>query len=258
MFNQLQQEYEIIELPSKGLIYSKQSPLSSGKIELRYPTALDQNILLSVKLLKSGKAIDTFLSNLLLDKKINLGQLLLGDKNALIYAARILAYGSSYQFSGDCPNCKKLNKNVTVDLNEITNKEIKQEYLDLYKNQNEFQFKLPSSGILVKFKLITTDISNQIQNKISVQENLGLTDTKSMTIRLSQQIIQFNGLKKYNQIKNSVQKMRSQDSLALRSYINKLTPDIQNQIQFECIHCNHKQKFDIQLDENFFWPTDVV
>ena len=30
---------EIVELPSKGLLYSKESPLSSGKIEMKYMTA---------------------------------------------------------------------------------------------------------------------------------------------------------------------------------------------------------------------------
>ena len=30
---------EVVELPSKGLIYPKDNPLSSGKIEMKYMTA---------------------------------------------------------------------------------------------------------------------------------------------------------------------------------------------------------------------------
>ena len=36
---------EIVELPSKGLLYPKDNPLSSGKIELKYMTAKEEDIL---------------------------------------------------------------------------------------------------------------------------------------------------------------------------------------------------------------------
>ena len=36
---------EVVELPSKGLIYPKDNPLSSGKIEMKYMTAKEEDIL---------------------------------------------------------------------------------------------------------------------------------------------------------------------------------------------------------------------
>jgi len=36
---------EMVELPSKGLIYPEDSPLSKGKIEMKYMTAREEDIL---------------------------------------------------------------------------------------------------------------------------------------------------------------------------------------------------------------------
>ncbi len=36
---------EIIELPSKGLVYPEDNALSSGKIEMKYMTAKEEDIL---------------------------------------------------------------------------------------------------------------------------------------------------------------------------------------------------------------------
>ena len=45
---------EIIELPSKGYFYPKENPLSSGKVEMRYMTAREEDILTSPNLLILG------------------------------------------------------------------------------------------------------------------------------------------------------------------------------------------------------------
>ena len=36
---------ETVDLPSKGLLYPKDSPLAEGKIELKYMTAKEEDIL---------------------------------------------------------------------------------------------------------------------------------------------------------------------------------------------------------------------
>ena len=43
--NQYDFPTEELSLPSKGLLYSKDSPLSSGKIEVKYMTAKEEDIL---------------------------------------------------------------------------------------------------------------------------------------------------------------------------------------------------------------------
>ena len=89
---------EIVELPSQGKLYSKESPLSTGKVSLRYMTAADEDTLTNQSYIEKGVVVDKLLQSLIVDKSINYGDLLVGDKNALLIAARILGYGSKYEF----------------------------------------------------------------------------------------------------------------------------------------------------------------
>ena len=49
---------EIVELPSKGLLYPKNNPLSSGKIEMKYMTAKEEDILTNQNYIKQGIVLD--------------------------------------------------------------------------------------------------------------------------------------------------------------------------------------------------------
>jgi hypothetical protein len=88
---------EMVELPSKGLLYPKDSPLASGKIEMKYMTAREEDILNKSKLYSKGVVIDKLLQSLIVTP-INYGDLLVGDKNAILIASRILGYGKDYEF----------------------------------------------------------------------------------------------------------------------------------------------------------------
>ena len=52
---------EVVDLPSEGKIYPKDHPLSSGKIELKYMTAKEEDILTSDNLIKKGVVITKLL-----------------------------------------------------------------------------------------------------------------------------------------------------------------------------------------------------
>ena len=134
---------EEVNLPSKGYLYPKENPLSSGKVEMKYMTAREEDILTSPNLLKQGIAIDRLLESLIVDKTVKLDDMILGDKNALLVAARILAYGKEYKFSytdvdGD-------TEEATIDLTTLGDKEVdfknftkgKMNFLILYLILNE-------------------------------------------------------------------------------------------------------------------------
>ena len=97
---------EFVELPSRGQFYPADHPLH-GKdvIEMRYMTAKDEDILTSPALLKKGIAIDRLLQNLVVDNNINPNNLLIGDKNAILLAARISGYGEEYPVTLQCNSC---------------------------------------------------------------------------------------------------------------------------------------------------------
>ena len=72
---------EVVSLPSKGLLYPKESPLSSGEIEIKYMTAREEDILTSANLIKKGIVIDKLLESLIVNKQIKVDELLFWDKN---------------------------------------------------------------------------------------------------------------------------------------------------------------------------------
>ena len=74
---------EVIDLPSKGLLYPKENPLSSGKVEMKYMTAREEDILTNQNYIKNGTVIDELLKSLIITK-INYNDLVVGDKNAIM------------------------------------------------------------------------------------------------------------------------------------------------------------------------------
>jgi len=88
---------ETVSLPSKGLLYPETSPLAKGEIEMKYMTAAHEDILTNTNYLKNGTVIDKLLKALIVTD-IDYNELLVGDKNAIMVAARVLGYGKDYPF----------------------------------------------------------------------------------------------------------------------------------------------------------------
>jgi len=147
---------EIVTLPSKGLLYSKESPLSKGEIEMRYMTAAHEDILTNANYIRQGTVIDKLLKALIVTD-IDYNELLVGDKNALLIAARILGYGKDYTINHN-------GKEVTVDLTQLSEKIVDE---SLFKaGINEFTFTLPKSENVVTFKVLTHGDEQKIDAEI--------------------------------------------------------------------------------------------
>jgi len=240
---------ETVDLPSKGKVYSKDSPLSSGKIELKYMTAKEEDILTSQNLIKKGVVIDKLLNSLIVDSKIKVDDLITGDKNAIMIAARILAYGPEYivelenKYTGE-------KFNHTFDLTECP-------FTKLPKNvdysKGFFEVKLPTSNVDIKFKLLTGVEEKAIEKEITRTTKFG-TSTE-VTTRLRNMIIEVDGDTDSSVISNFVQNMLSRDSLFLRKELVRVSPDIDltQEVEME----GELVKVDIPLTANFFWPAAV-
>jgi len=105
---------ETIELPSKGLVYPEGHPLSEGTIEIKYMTAKEEDILTNQNYIQNGTVLDKLLKSLIVTK-FNYDDLLIGDKNAIMIAARILGYGADYKFQYN-------GVEETVDLSTLENR----------------------------------------------------------------------------------------------------------------------------------------
>ena len=143
---------EEVTLPSKGLLYPEGSPLRSGKVSMKYMTAREEDILTNQNYIKNGTVIDKLLESLLVNKNIDLKDLLVGDKNAILVAARILGYGQEYTFSYPHPTTG-VDEEVTIDLTEAEDKFFNESLM--INGKNEFEFELPVSKAKLTFKLLT-------------------------------------------------------------------------------------------------------
>ena len=94
---------ETVQLPSKGLIYPEGHPLASGEVEIKYMTAKEEDILTNQNYILNGTVLDKLMKSLIVTE-FNYNDLLIGDKNAIMVAARVLGYGAEYKFNYGAPN----------------------------------------------------------------------------------------------------------------------------------------------------------
>ena len=152
---------EEVTLPSKGLLYPEGSPLRSGKITMKYMTAKEEDILTNQNYIKNGTVIDKLLQSLIMDD-VKVEDLLIGDKNAIMIAIRILAYGPDYTVEMIDPDTG--NKfNHTFNLSELPYKDVPS---DIKYNKNEFKFTLPTSKQEVIFKLLSGGDEKNIASEL--------------------------------------------------------------------------------------------
>lgn len=244
---------EEIELPSQGKLYPEGHPLSSGKILLKYPTAKEEDILTSKNLLQKGTAIDAFIRSIIADKTINMDDILLGDKNAIIIASRIMAYGKEYQAEVNCPACTARNV-VNIDISDFQPKEV-----DGFEkmSENNFEFTLPASKAVVRYKILTDRDLKEIDSILkSNKKSLKIQTSPEMTTRLRVSILSVNGSEDRMEIKSFVDSMLAIDSKALRDEINRITPDIDLRFLFQCEECGQEEMMTMPLGINFFWPSN--
>jgi len=240
---------EMIDLPSKGLIYPKENALSAGQVEMKYMTAKEEDILTNVNLLRQGLAIEKMLKSLI-KSPINYEDLTLGDRNALLVAARILAYGKDYTFSYKNPNTLEEEK-VEYDLQNLKYKEIDE---TLFSNKNEFSFDLPFSKNTVTFKILTIGDDKKIEEESKgIKKALG--QDAGSSLKLKYQITSVNGDYSMKTIRDFVDSgaLLSRDSNPLRQHIAAVSPDIDMTINFT-LKDGTEVSIDLPMTAEFFFP----
>ena len=238
---------EIIDLPSKGLLYPKESPLSSGKVEMKYMTAKEEDILTNNNYISRGIVIDKLIQALLVDKSIKYGDLLAGDKNVLLVGARILGYGEIYEFTYG-------GSKHTVDLSKLDNKPIDEE---LYKgSNNEFTFTLPTTNRNLTFKLLTHSDELEIDAEIKGLQKINKDTNPEMSTRLKHIITSVDGKTDNKYIRDFVDnEFLEKDARAFRTYYGVIQPDLDLTFYPEG---GPEEGVDIPIGINFLWPDATL
>jgi len=249
--NQYDFPTEVLDLPSKGLLYPKDSPLSSGQIDIKYMTAKEEDILTSTNLLEKGLAIDKLLESIIADSKIKLDDMLLGDKNAIMIGARVLGYGKDYEISVTDPDTS-LQETVVVDLTTIKNAEV--DYSLLEGNENKFSFTLPNSKRVLEFKLLTHKDEETISQTQQALQKVNPDDTALFTSRMKHQIISVDGDTSTATINRFVDKeFLTLDTREFRKHLRKITPDVDLRFDYTS-QIGEPHKVSIPIGVTFFWP----
>ena len=233
---------EVVELPSKGLIYPKDNPLSSGKLEMKYMTAKEEDILTNQNYLAKGIVLDKLLESLIVSK-INYNDIIVGDKNALLIAARVLGYGKDYEFSYG-------GEVISVDLTTLNDKNLNPKDL-AEEGINEFEFSLPSSKNTITFKLLTHGDEKSIDRELQGLKKIRKDIVPEATTRLKYMITSVGGDREKKTIREFVDNyLLARDARSLREKIRSVAPDV------ELIYNENdvEEDINIPIDITFFWP----
>ncbi len=243
---------EVVELPSKGLLYPEGHPLSGGTIEIKYMTAREEDILTSANLIQQGVVIDQLLKSLIVTE-FDYGDLFIGDKNAIMLAARIFGYGKVYANEVTCADCDQ-TEHVDFDLTELEYKKIDSKK---YNRENVYEFELPNSKRKLEFKILQHREENEIQKELTRMAKASKGLSREVTTRLRYQIISIDGDNDKKAIDSFVlNEFFAMDSRAFREHYADFMPDVDFSVGFICGSCGHTDTdLELPIAVNFFWPS---
>lgn len=247
---------DMVDLPSKGRFYPSDHPLHNKEsVEIRYMTARDEDILTSPTLLKKGLALDKFIQNILVDQTIRVDDLLVGDKSAIMIAARITGYGPEYEVKVTCPECGTEAEN-TFDISEYEEYYIAPESDGTgftLREDGMFTATLPVSKGEVVVRLITSKDEKRITKITESKAKNNLLESVT-TDMLKTFIVSIDGITQQGDLEQLIMDMPARDSLFLRKNYSKLVPKVEMKEEYDCIYCGTVTTLEVPLEAGFFWP----
>lgn len=246
---------EFVDLPSKGELYPEGHPLKGkDKVEIKFMTAKEEDILTSRSLIKKGVAIDRMLESLLVDKSIKVDNMLVGDKNALVVASRISGYGASYKTSVTCPSCGT-NAKHDFDLEKLN--------VHRCENLDEFGVTKTDNGTFliptlktratVEVRPLFGKDENEIAELAEKRKKANLPEELS-TSQMKAYIVSVNGNKDKTVLKQFIENLPALDARSLRSTYREIIPTVDMKQQFTCSSCAFEQEMEVPFTVDFFWP----
>jgi hypothetical protein len=247
---------EVVELPSRGKLYPETNPLSKGTVELKYMTAREEDILASQNLIRKGVVLDKLFESVVVQKDVNINDIFIGDKNAILLATRVLGYGPDYNVEVTDPFTGELQK-VTINLAKIQIKEVE---FDKLNTENRYDFELPTSKAKIVFKLLTHKDEMDINAELQALERLTKVKdgaSHDVSTRLRYMILEVNGNAERGYVNKYVQNnLLARDSKALRNYVKSISPDVDLTYQFTSDITGETEALDIPFGAGFFYPAD--
>ena len=243
---------ESVPLPSCGRVYPSDSTLSGlDTVDIRAMTAREEDILTSRALIKKGTVITHLIQSCLVNKKIDVEEMLVGDRNAIMTSLRITGYGSDYNAEVDCPSCGERSKQE-FQLTELAIKRLK--VSPVAEGANLFEFELPVTKKKVHFKFLTGKDEQEISIMMERKKKQGAVADNLVTTRLSHALVAVSGIKDKGKINTFIRNMPARDSLALRKFVDSNEPGLDMKTWMDCPHCMESSEVRLPMGASFFWP----
>ncbi len=219
-------------------------------------TAREEDILASQSLIKKGVVLDKLFESVVVEPDVNINDILIGDKNAILLATRVLGYGPEYKVEITDPSTLEEQK-VTIDLSKVKTKDFNEELLN---SENLYKFKLPRSGAELQFKLLThgdeLEISKENQALARLYKGKG-DATFDVTTRLKYMIQSVDGNNDRGHITKWVQNsFLALDTKAFRKYVKEISPDMDLKFNFTSELTGEEEALDIPFGAGFFYPAE--
>tara|TARA_R110001632_G_scaffold158808_1_gene276962 strand:- start:2256 stop:2879 length:624 start_codon:yes stop_codon:yes gene_type:complete len=204
-------------------------------------TAKEEDILTNQAYIQKGNVLDKLIESLIIDKDVNYKDLILGDKNSVLIAARVLGYGQNYKF-------EYKGEEHIVDLSEVKNKEIDESLFT--QGENSFSFKLPHSGNDITYKILNGHDESKIEAELRGIKKIDKNASPELSTRLKYLIISVNGDSERKAVREFVDNfLLARDSRSLREHIKTTQPDVD--LSFDL---DGEGEVTIPIGINFFWP----
>jgi hypothetical protein len=244
---------EFVDLPSQGKFYPSDHPLhGKDSLEIRYMTAKDEDILTSKSLLKKGLAIDRLLQNIIVDKTVRISDLLIGDKNALVVAARVTGYGADYVTKVTCPSCLDLQDHqFNLEDHILTDGGITSGATAT--DNGIWEVVCPKSNVAVGLRLLTGRDEKLLMQTEQLRKKQNLPESQA-TSNLRLIIASVNGSAEAATITKFINVMPAQDARFVRKAYDDLMPNIDLTQHFECQSCGFDMDMEVPFTTDFFWP----
>ena len=247
---------DIVSLPSGGKFYPEGHPLHNVEsVEVYYMATKEEDILVNSSYNKEGVVYDKLIESLLVNKFIDVGSLLTGDKNAVLVSARKNAYGPEYGIRIACEECLTDNT-INVNIAEVENKQNDYSGVE-FTSRGTFLLKAPASNAELELKLLTGKDEKEIEVQARQRAKHNLPE-EPITGRYKQMIAAVNGESNPIHVKNFIDNMPIADSRLLRKVYTTLMPDIDLNYEFACKDCAHTNKGGVPFTGDFFWPDEQI
>lgn len=254
-----------VPLPSEGLIYSDEGLKNRKEVDIKPMTSQEENILMNPVFLKKNTVIDELIKSCLLDKRVDINNLILGDRDALLVGVRMTGYGNTMKAHFRCSECRK-EQDHDVSFNDMPMTGIDGTALDqVAPFTNAFRFVLPVSKKVVVWRFLTVGdekrMATEREEIAKRNEKLKIVsagpETRAVTELLEASILSIDGIDDRNKIRQYCTHMPAMDSSALRKHIEKNTPGVKFVHDFKCNNedCEHSEEVPVTLGTDFLWPN---